>query len=368
MPETRRRKMNRLIKLGVLAGGILALAAGAIMAIRTPTALATPGNSGACTNCHTYQGGSLRITTNVTNKTVAPGEQFIVNISFTGGGTSRTEVNWPNVLNNSQFFARVPSVPFSAPAATASTSSTLTAPTTPGTYSVRVYATQSAPTMETDYKEMSITVSAPVVTYAITATAGANGSITPSGAVTVNAAANQSFTIAANSGYHIAGVLVDGTSVGAVSSYTFNGVNASHTISASFAADVETIPASYTITATAGANGSITPSGAVTVNAAANQSFTIAANSGYHIAGVLVDGTSVGAVSSYTFNGVNASHTISVTFASTTVGGDDDSSDDHRTTGDDHDRDQRKDGRHSASPDGGASLEHGLWESGLERD
>jgi len=73
--------------------------------------------------------------------------------------------------------------------------------------------------------------------HTISATAGANGSITPSGAVPVNDGASQGFTIAANAGYVIQDVLVDGVSQGAVASYTFTNVTADHTISASFAAD-----------------------------------------------------------------------------------------------------------------------------------
>ncbi|MFA4835776.1 MAG: hypothetical protein WC749_06900 [Dehalococcoidia bacterium] len=71
-------------------------------------------------------------------------------------------------------------------------------------------------------------------TYTITASAGANGTISPSGAVVVDAGANQGFTIAANSSYHIADVLVDGVSQGTIGSYTFTSVVANHTISASF--------------------------------------------------------------------------------------------------------------------------------------
>src|SRR5262249_46982298 len=55
----------------------------------------------------------------------------------------------------------------------------------------------------------------------------------------------------------------------------------------------------YTITASAGANGSIAPSGAVNVAAGADQSFTIAANPCSHIGDVLVDGSSVGAVPTF---------------------------------------------------------------------
>ena len=74
----------------------------------------------------------------------------------------------------------------------------------------------------------------PPITYTITATAGANGSISPNGAVTVNHGGSQQFTITPNVGYRIADVRVDGSSVGAVSSYTFSNVTAGHTITANF--------------------------------------------------------------------------------------------------------------------------------------
>src|SRR5207244_8416497 len=94
----------------------------------------------------------------------------------------------------------------------------------------------------------------------ITASASTGGSISPSGAVSVNCGTNKAFTISANSCYHIADVLVDGASVGVVSSYTFNNVTANHTIAASSALDVETI------TASAGTGGAISPAGAVAGN------------------------------------------------------------------------------------------------------
>lgn len=75
-----------------------------------------------------------------------------------------------------------------------------------------------------------------------------------------------------------------------------------------------TTPVTYTITASAGLNGSISPSGSVTVNQGSDKSFTINPNSGYSIDDVLVDGSSVGAVSSYTFTSITQNHTISATF------------------------------------------------------
>jgi len=71
-------------------------------------------------------------------------------------------------------------------------------------------------------------------TFTITSSAGKHGSISPSGVVTVDQGAKRIFTIAADAGYQIAMVRVDGVSVGAVSSYTFTNITANHTISASF--------------------------------------------------------------------------------------------------------------------------------------
>lgn len=75
-------------------------------------------------------------------------------------------------------------------------------------------------------------------------------------------------------------------------------------------------PTTYTITATSGTGGSISPSGSTSVTQGSNQTYTITANSGYKIADVRVDGSSVGASSTYTFSSVTSTHTISVTFTS----------------------------------------------------
>ena len=70
----------------------------------------------------------------------------------------------------------------------------------------------------------------------------------------------------------------------------------------------------YTIRATVGLNGSITPSGWSSVREGLDQTFTITPDKGYVVAKVLVDGRNVGAVKSYTFKNVTKEHTIEVTF------------------------------------------------------
>lgn len=70
---------------------------------------------------------------------------------------------------------------------------------------------------------------------------------------------------------------------------------------------------SYTITASPGANGTITPASAI-IPQGSNQSFTITPAAGYAVNDVQVDNVSVGAVTAYTFSNVQANHTISASF------------------------------------------------------
>ena len=70
----------------------------------------------------------------------------------------------------------------------------------------------------------------------------------------------------------------------------------------------------YTIKATAGTGGSISPSGSISVREGRDQTFTITPDKGYAVANVKIDGKSIGAVKSYTFENVSRTHTIEVIF------------------------------------------------------
>ena len=70
----------------------------------------------------------------------------------------------------------------------------------------------------------------------------------------------------------------------------------------------------YTIKATAGTGGSISPSGSVSVREGRDQTFTITPDKSYAVANVKIDGKSIGTVKSYTFENVRRTHTIEVIF------------------------------------------------------
>jgi len=145
--------------------------------------------------------------------------------------------------------------------------------------------------------------------YTITASSGSNGTVTPSGVTTKDYNTSQVYSITPDTGYHIVSVLVDGVSQGAISTYTFSNISASHTISATFAINT------YNIVASSTGSGTITPSGTTTKNYGTSQAYTITPSANYHIVSVLVDGVSQGSINSYNFSNITSSHTISVTFA-----------------------------------------------------
>ncbi len=154
----------------------------------------------------------------------------------------------------------------------------------------------------------TIAASFSMLTYTINASAGANGSISPSGNVNVNYGQNQTFTITPDTGYEIADVLIDGVSVGALSTYTFENVTANHTIEASFSILM------YTINASSGIGGSISPEGNISVPYGGSQQFTFNPDENYVISSVWINGDNLGFMENYTFVSVNANHNIHVDF------------------------------------------------------
>ena len=119
---------------------------------------AFPGVNIDCASpfCHFYPAATLRVTTNPTVETVAPGTSFPISISWSGG-SGVTAIEWPDVLDNA-LFNPTPRLPFAAISSSGNTSSTLIAPLTPGVYTVRVYASKDSP-LETYYQNVSVTVS-----------------------------------------------------------------------------------------------------------------------------------------------------------------------------------------------------------------
>ena len=161
--------------------------------------------------------------------------------------------------------------------------------------------------------DSSFTVTNGIVTLSINASANMGGIITPSGIITAIQGQNIEFSIVPDSCYAISDVIVDGVSVGKPSTYTFTNINTNHSINARF------VKKEYQITSVTLSGGSISPLGQNQVKCGDSITFTIAPTSCSEISDVIVDGKSVGKLSSYTFKDVRESHIIIAQFTSKTL-------------------------------------------------
>lgn len=136
------------------------------------------------------------------------------------------------------------------------------------------------------------------------------GKVVPSGEVKVRPGSSLKVSILLNPGFEIEDFKVDGKSVGKVTEYTIENIQKSVDISISVIKNVD----GYTIKASAGNGGKISPSGDVKIEKGKDATFMFSANSGYAVSDVTVDGKKVVASGSYTFKAVSGNHTISVAF------------------------------------------------------
>jgi Leucine-rich repeat (LRR) protein len=195
----------------------------------------------------------------------------------------------------------------------------------PGTeyyFRVRTVTYPHTYNQNTVYSEYTAEISAatPVLHYTIIAVATPEdgGTVIPSGEISLDSGANQTFTIEPADGYTTQDVIIDDESVGAVPEYSFENVAADHSLYASF----EPIP-QYTIAATSEGNGTISPPGIILINQGESQTYTIQPDEGYEIADLLADSVSVkqdmAQDSTYIFPDISGNHLIHVIFEKTSL-------------------------------------------------
>jgi len=172
-----------------------------------------------------------------------------------------------------------------------------------------VTATSTVDTTKSGTATVAVT-STPVTKYILTVTNGTGGGSYEAGAV-VSITAGP----APQGQIFDKWISADGVSFGNAASATTTITMPAKAVTVAATYKDSPVAVSHTITASAGTGGSISPSGTVNVNDGANQTFTITANSNYSISSVTVDGVNQGGISTYTFSGVTANHTISATFS-----------------------------------------------------
>jgi spore coat protein CotH len=155
----------------------------------------------------------------------------------------------------------------------------------------------------------AVAVSFKILTYTVTGSAGANGSIDPTGAV-VNYNGSQLFTATPDAGYEVDKWTVDGGDVQTGgTAYTLSNITAAHTVAVSFKI------LTYTVTGSAGANGSIDPTGDVVKDYGSSQLFTATPDASYEVDKWTVDGVDAQTGgTAYTLSNITAAHTVAVSF------------------------------------------------------
>ena len=166
-------------------------------------------------------------------------------------------------------------------------------------------------TLSTITATHTVAVSFKIITYTVTASAGANGSIDPTGAMTKDYGSSQLFTATPATGYAVDKWQVDGADVQTGgTTYTLSSITATHTVSVSFKIFT------YTVTASTDANGSVDPMGDITKDYGSSQLFTATPTTGYVVDKWMVDGSEaqVGGTT-YTLSDITTTHTVAVTFS-----------------------------------------------------
>lgn len=155
--------------------------------------------------------------------------------------------------------------------------------------------------------------------FGVKGIAGKGGSISPNGMATIEKGKSCAVTVTADTGFAIQDILLNGTSVKPQSfdvltdhSFTLNNIQEDYVVEASF---TPLAPPTYTIVASAGHNGSISPAGAVIVEEGSSITFTLIPDAGYAVDTVYHNGIIVpGINNTYTIENIHEDHAVEVTF------------------------------------------------------
>ena len=160
--------------------------------------------------------------------------------------------------------------------------------------------------------DLAITANFEIDSYTVTASAASGGSISPTGGTEVNHGDDLILTATEDTGYQVNIWSVDGVYVQTGGTHlSLSDVTAAHTVEVTF------FKVHYTVNATAGPGGSISPADA-SVRHGSKHTFTATADVGYRIDEWLLDGSRVQAGgATYELGPVHAKHALYVTFVPT---------------------------------------------------
>jgi formylglycine-generating enzyme required for sulfatase activity len=146
----------------------------------------------------------------------------------------------------------------------------------------------------------------------VTASAGSGGTISPNRSIAESYNGSQIFTASPSANYTVNQWLVDGSVVQTGGNYyTLSNIQTAHSVQVTFTY----VPPQYTVSASAGSGGTISPNGSIAENAGSSQLFTASPNANYTVNQWIEDGSVVqtGGIT-YTLSNIQAAHSVQVTF------------------------------------------------------
>ena len=146
-------------------------------------------------------------------------------------------------------------------------------------------------------------------TYQLSLSADEGGHVTPTGDTMVVCGSDLNVEIIPDECYNIENVTVDGTVLGALSSYAFENVEEAHTLSATF------VLREYMLTPVASDGGTVAPDAATTVSCGSDFTFRFTPDDGYYVSGVVLDGDTLASADTLLLTDITANHTVQPLFA-----------------------------------------------------
>ena len=177
-----------------------------------------------------------------------------------------------------------------------------------------VYSAEATMDSTTQYTFKNITVDSAIKvvykisTFNINAIAGNGGNISPHGIINVNYGTTPRYIFTPNTGYQIDSIIINNIKVSNENSITLDSVKSNQTIQVVF--KIQT----FTISATAGSGGSISPQGVTRVVYGSTPSYSISPNIGFIIDSITLNGNKIPNINNILLDSVKANQILSVTF------------------------------------------------------
>lgn len=168
---------------------------------------------------------------------------------------------------------------------------------------------QTDSSLSTTFRVDDLSLQVYVTDYTITASAGQHGTVSPSGTFSAEYAQTITFNATPDTGYAVDTWYVNGNPTGAGSSTLLLGVNGNTTVSVTFAR------ITYTVSVSAGQNGTVSPNGNVTVNSGDTLTMTASPAQYYTVDQWSVSGSQVqNGGTTFSLANVSQNQTVLVTF------------------------------------------------------